>query len=46
MKTPTLRTKLADAPDDITREIIRLLRKLKKSQTELQKTINSYETDK
>jgi len=37
MKTPTLRTKLADAPDDTTREIIKLLRKMKVTQSQIHK---------
>ena len=41
---PTLRTKLADAPEEF-RPIIKLLRKLKASQSELHKTINKLGKD-
>jgi hypothetical protein len=42
---PTLRTALADAPEEF-RPIIKLLRKLKASQAALHKTINKKDDNK
>lgn len=44
MKKPTLRTALAEAPEEF-RPIIKLLRKLKASQAKLQQTINKKDDE-
>jgi len=43
--TPTLRTGLKHAPDDVTRAIIIQLRKMKASQKELQRIINNKDDE-
>lgn len=44
MKNPTLKTALAEAPEEF-RPIIKLLRKLKASQAKLQQTINKKDNE-
>jgi hypothetical protein len=44
-KKPTLRTALKNAPDETTKEIIILLRKLKESHNEMKKSINKKYDD-